>query len=285
MSFLAVHAFASTFPSASNSPLCLLSLNTAASPPPGSLPFPLLHPKGGVLYLWAHRASVSFPPSFILPFLNSKKYHAWHTVGMKELLISTVLLLSVSLFHNGTVILEGQNCWHIVGLVEYPVQGVGKGGGAFGWLPPQEDKENGNSRFKSSPSCFHLVPQDTGLEAAGVTSAPLNRTSFLKTSLETHLPQATKAAWGRINLPVPTVFLLFHLLSSFVYFPLLMFCWFSSFPNNSFHCSLPPSPKQSHPQISVAQSWKQASAAVHSAVCRGFDSNSPNCWSPVLFTY
>lgn len=143
------------------------------------------------------------------------------------------------------------------------MQGVAKGR-VNGGGPSQKDKEISNLSFKTSPSCFHLVPQDTAQEAAGAASASLNKNGSLKTSLETHLLQATKTAWGRENRPIPDrlSLVLFALFFCLFFFP-LMFCWFSSFPKNYFHCFLLPSPQTiMHTYLCVARGEKNAFAAV-----------------------
>lgn len=113
--------------------------------------------------------------------------------ALKEALFSTALSLSVcgSLPHRA-VILEGRNCWHIVGAVLIYEEGVGKGG-ASGWGPSQEHKENHNPRIKPSASFFHLVPRDAAHKGVGAASAPINQAHSLNSSFETHLPQAPKA--------------------------------------------------------------------------------------------
>lgn len=102
------------------------------------------------------------------------------------------LYVCVSFLHPG--ILQGQGPWHTGG-------GAGRQPTAESWgrdtcwagaLPLRT--EGMTAEAQASPSCSHRVPQNTAHEATGAASAPLNKTRSLKTSLETHLPQATKTA-------------------------------------------------------------------------------------------
>lgn len=136
----------------------------------------------------------SFIHSFISPFVHSKKKIpclARSKHSKKHFLAQHRRCLCLS--HTRVSSVRSDLLAHSKGQLDTQRRGWGREAYLAGVIWPDILAESRNPEFKLSPFCSHLVPQGTAQEAAGVASAPPDKTRSLKNVLRNTCPASRQS--------------------------------------------------------------------------------------------
>lgn len=154
----------------------------------------------GALYLWAQKASHASVPSFLHSFIHfslcsfkKKKIPclARSKHSKKHFLAQHRRCLCLS--HTRVSSVRSDLLAHSKGQLDTQRRGWGREAYLAGVIWPDILAESRNPEFKLSPFCSHLVPQGTAQEAAGVASAPPDKTRSLKNVLRNTCPASRQS--------------------------------------------------------------------------------------------